>query len=478
MTELQIIIAVFCCYLFLLIALALWSTKGTANLEGYFIADKKLPYWVVAFSANATGESGWLLLGLTGMAYAVGIHALWIPLGEVIGVGLSWYLIAKKLKQRSDESNAITIPDYLDSQFDDKKHILRLCSVIIIVVMVLTYVTAQMVAAGKAFSDFMEISYVNGVILGAVVTLFYTVIGGYKAVAYTDLVQGVLMLLALVILPVVAITELGGWSLMLDGLHNTEPALLQVMGEHGWSLAGGIAVASFLAIGLPFLGVPQFLVRYMSISDKEQVPKAAAMSIGCLACFTFGAVLIGLAGRVLFPDLSDPELIMPTISRELFPPVITGILVVVLLAAIMSTVDSLLILLSSAVTRDLLQKVIRPDLSNASLSRIGKLVTLIVGVSAVLIALTENRAVFWFVLFAWSGLGAAFGPVVLCTLFWRNVTLAGAVSGVIGGFLITMIWGVYIKQYVLDMYEMIPGFFGGLLLIIIVSKLTAQKQSV
>ncbi len=480
MSELEIIIAVFVSYLFLLFAVAIWSSKETANLDGYFIAGKKLPYWVVAFSTNATGESGWLLLGLTGMAYAVGVHAFWVVAGEVIGISLCWFLVAKRLKIESDRYDSITVPDYLESRFDDTKHILRLVSVCIILAMVLIYIAAQMIAAGKAFSEFMQISYINGVILGAIVTALYTVIGGYKAVAYTDVVQGVLMLLALIILPIFAITEVGGWSAVMGGLGTIDPVLLQSFGEKGWSVAGFVAAASFVAIGLLFLGVPQVLVRFMSIESEAQVLKAGIISVTCMLFFTSGAVLIGLAGRVLFPDLADPELIMPTLSRELFPPLITGVLVVVLLAAIMSTVDSLLILVSSAVTRDLLQKIVKPKISGEKLVLIGKACTFFIGACALLIALTENRAIFWLVLFSWSGLGATFGPIVVCSLLWKKVTLAGAVAGVVGGFLITVFWVVLLKEHVFNMYEAIPGFFGSLLLIVVVSLLTnksAQSQS-
>jgi SSS family transporter len=302
-------------------------------------------------------------------------------------------------------------------------------------------------------------------------------IGGYKAVAYTDVVQGVLMLIALVLLPTYAFMEVGGWSSVMDGLHRIDPVLLRGLGEQGWSVAGFVAAASFLAIGLPFLGVPQVLVRFMSIADQSQVTKAGFISVACMLCFTSGAVLIGLAGRVLFPDLADPELIMPTLSRELFPPLVTGLLVVVLLAAIMSTVDSLLILVSSAVTRDLLQKVIEPNMSDKTLVLIGKASTFVIGVCALLIALSESRAIFWLVLFSWSGLGATFGPITLCSLFCKKITLPGAIAGVLGGFLITVLWVVFAKQYVYNMYEAIPGFFGGLLLIIGISFVT-QKNSV
>jgi sodium/proline symporter len=480
MTELQIIVAVFVSYLFLLFAVAIWSSKETTDLEGYFIAGKKLPYWVVAFSTNATGESGWLLLGLTGMAYAVGVHAFWVVAGELVGISLCWFLVAKRLKIASDQYDSITVPDYLESRFEDDKHILRLISVVIILVMVLIYIAAQMIAAGKAFSEFIQISYVQGVILGAVVTALYTMIGGYKAVAYTDVVQGVLMLLALILLPLFAFIEAGGWSPVMSGLDAIDPILLNGLGEHGLSVAGFVAAASFLAIGLPFLGVPQVLVRFMSIEDETQVAKAGFISVACMLFFTSGAVFIGLAGRVLFPELSDPELIMPTLSRELFPPVITGILVVVLLAAIMSTVDSLLILVSSAITRDLLQKVIKPNLSDNKLVLIGKACTFVIGICALCIALTENRAIFWLVLFSWSGLGATFGPIIICSLIWAKVTLPGAIAGILGGFLITVLWVVFLKEDVYNMYEAIPGFFGSLLLIIGVSLFTqkpALKQA-
>ena len=475
MSELEIIIGIFVIYLLLITGLAIWASKDSTDIDGYFIAGKKLPYWVVAFSTNATGESGWLLLGLTGMSYAVGIHALWVVVGEAIGIILCWFLIARKLKVAGDKYESITVPDYLESRFDDKKHILRLISVSIIIVMVLIYIAAQMIAAGKAFSDFMQISYFNGVILGALVTSLYTVIGGYKAVAYTDVVQGILMVSALVLVPIYAIAEAGGWSAVLHGLGNIDPVLLTSFGEKGWSVAGFIAAVSFLAIGLPFLGVPQVLVRFMSIDDEKQVFKASIISSFTLFLLTFGAFLTGLAGRVLFPDLSDPELIMPTISRELFPPMITGLLVVVILAAIMSTVDSLLILLSSAVTRDLVQKVINPVISDHTLALIGRISTLIIGVCAVLIALSENRAIFWLVLFSWSGLGATFGPVVVCSLWWRKINLAGAAAGMLGGFSITVIWVIFIKEHAYNMYEAIPGFIGGFLLIFIVSLVTGKS---
>ena len=463
-------------YLAVLMFAAVWSRDESKNIKGFYLAGKKIPYWVAAFSTNATGESGWLLLGLTGMGYMVGAHALWIALGEALGVGLSWMLIARRLKKATDEYDCVTIPDYLASRFNDKQHILRMISVVIILSMVGVYTTAQMVAAGKAFSGFLEMDYGHGVMLGALITLAYTTVGGFKAVAYTDVLQGLLMLFALIVIPVIGIGTVGGVSEMITVLGNTNASLLDPFAGLGWSVAGVIAVASFLAIGLPFLGVPQLMVRFMSLRDSKQVFKAGTISVLCILVFDIGAVLIGMSGRVLFPDLADAETILPVMSVELFPPLLTGVFIVVVLAAIMSTVDSLLLLASSAVVRDLLQKVINPDISTERLTRYGKAVTVIIGLGAMLFALTESKIIFTFVLFAWSGLGAAFAPVLICALLWRKTTLAGAVAGMLGGFFTTIIWINYFKESSYNLYEMIPAFLIGLFLVISVSFTTFNNE--
>ena len=473
MSEQQIVVAVFVAYLVVLLALTLWSLRDSDTVEGYYIAGKRLPYWVVAFSTNATGESGWLILGLTGMGYAVGVHALWVCVGEVVGVSLTWLLVASRLKRATDEYKSITLPDYFESRFADTSHVLRWISVAVIVVMVTTYIAAQLVATGKAFSEFLSMSYAWGVVLGAVITLTYTAFGGFKAVAYTDVFQGVLMLAGLLMLPAVAITHAGGPGAVMHGLHGIDPALTSWLGAHGMTPAGFIAVASFLAIGLPFLGVPQLLVRFISIRDQKEIRVAAGMSVACLVCFSFGAVLTGMAGRVLFPDLSDPELIMPTLSHELFPPILTGLLVVVLIAAIMSTVDSLFILASSAVTRDIVQRIYRPDMADAAVARLGKIVTAVLGVGGMLIALSQNRMIFWFVLFSWSGLGATFAPAILCSLYWKGTTRNGVAAGMVSAFVTTVVWVLFLKEATLGLYEMIPGFIVGMLVTIAVSRLYA-----
>lgn len=464
-------------YLVVLATMAIWSRRETTTLEGYFLAGKKLPFWVVAFSANATGESGWLLLGLTGMGYAVGAKAYWVVIGELLGIIASWAFISRRLKRLGDETQSITITDVLVAKFSDSANTIRAIAVGIIIVMVTTYVTAQMVASGKALSEFVGWGYRESVVIGAVIIIGYTFIGGYKAVSYTDVVQGVLMLLGLILVPAAAIYASGGLNAMTTALRFQDPALLNMFAFMADGLPGWIAVISFAAIGLPLLGVPQMLIRYMSARDDNEIRKARVVSIVVMLLFTGGAVTAGIAGRALFPGLVDSETIFPTLANNLFPPLIAGLLLVVVLSAIMSTVDSLLLLASSAVVRDTMQKLLGSQKSDSELAGIGKLVTIIIGVIGIAFAIPEAKFIFWFVLFSWSGLGAAFGPVILFLLYYRKTTGAGVAAGMLGGFLTSVIWVLFIKEHTHNLYEAIPGFAVGFLLTWLVSRATFKGSA-
>ena len=465
-------VAVLVIYLGLLAAFAIWSRSETKTLSGYYLAGKKLPFWVVAFSTNATGESGWLLLGLTGMGYAVGAQAYWVVVGEVIGMSLAWGLVSRRLKKLGDATDSITVPDVLASRFDDTWHLIRAIAVVIILVMVTTYITAQLVASGKAFSSFLGMDYKVGVVLGSVIIIAYTLVGGYKAVSYTDVLQGVLMLAGLILVPIVAINAAGGWGNVEAALLAEDPELLNVFSLSNGGVAGWVGLVSFVAIGLPFLGVPQLLVRFMSARDDAEIKKARIVSVVVMALFGLGAVTAGIAGRALIPELADPETIFPRLSNELFPPIISGVLMVVVLSAIMSTADSLLLLASSAVVRDTMQKILGSKKSDQQLASYGKIVTLIIGVIAIAFAIPEAQFIFYFVLFAWAGLGSAFGPVVLCLLYYEKTTRAGVVAGMLGGFLTSVGWVLFFKEQTYDLYEAVPGFFVGICFTLIVSKMT------
>jgi len=471
-----VVIVVLVAYLLILLGVGLWASRETTTVKGYFVAGKKLPSWVIAFSSNATGESAWLLLGLTGMGYVIGVHAFWIIMGEVLGVAASWVFVARRFKAYTDRYDSITVPDFLTDRFRDTSHAFRVLGTIIVLSMVAAYTAAQLTATGKAFNSFLGTSYTAGVWIGAAVVLFYTTVGGFKAVAYSDLFQGLLMLGCLIALPIVGIAAAGGWGPMVAGLRAADPTLLHPMGSFGLSLPGVISAVGFVGIGLAFLGAPQLLIRFMSARNTRQIVEAGPIAVLCVAGFDVGAVFAGMAGRVLFPGLADPETILPQMSDALLPAFFTGLFLVAVLAAIMSTVDSLLILASSSVVRDIIQRIFRPDLAERRLSLIGKLVTVVLGASAIWLALAETRMIFWFVLFAWSGLASAFTPVVLCSLFWKRTTRAGAIAGMVGGFLATVLWVLIFKSRVYDLYEMIPGFAFGFALTIGVSLATRPPE--
>jgi sodium/proline symporter len=472
----SVIIAVLVGYLLVLLAIGFWSSRESHDLKGYYVAGKRLPAWVIAFSSNATGESAWLLLGLTGMGYAIGVHAFWVILGEVLGVAMAWVFVARPFKEYTDRYDAITVPDYLTARFRDTRHVFRIVSAVIILSMVMAYTAAQLTASGKAFDSFLGTGYTAGVWIGLAIVLFYTTVGGFKAVAYSDFLQGVLMLGCLVTLPLVAFPAAGGFSGVMAALETADPNLLKPMGEFGLSIAGVASAFGFVAIGFAFLGSPQLLTRFMAARDQEEIVQGGLWAVLCVIGFDVGAVFAGMAGRVLFPGLADPETVLPEMAGALFPAFFTGIFLVVVLAAIMSTVDSLLILASSSVVRDVWQNVFDADASERHLSNLGKGVTVVIGMVGLALALTEVRMIFYFVLFAWSGIAAAFTPVVLCSLFWKRTTRAGAIAGMIGGFAVTVLWVMFFKERFYDLYEMIPGFAAGFICCIGVSLLGSPDE--
>jgi sodium/proline symporter len=343
--------------------------------------------------------------------------------------------------------------------------------------MVCAYIAAQMLATGKAFNIFLGWNYSTGVWVGGLVTVAYTAFGGFKAVAYTDAVQAMLMLFALLVVPIVGVVAIGGISTFWQALGAADPTLLLPWVTGQGTLIALIAIASSLAVGLPFLGVPQLLVRFMATRDSAEVPKAAGVSIVVILLFDLGAVATGCVGRVLFPSLEDPEQVMPVLAQELFPPLITGVLVVAVLSAVMSTVSSLLNLASSAIVHDIVRKLPRRAGSAIREAALGQWVTLALGVAGCLVALVQEGLIFSLVLFAWSGLGAAFGPVILCTLHWRGTTGSGVIAGMLAGFSTSVLWVLLAKSASYDLYEMIPGFVAGMLVTIVVSRLSADADN-
>lgn len=444
----QIELAGILIYLVILIGIGVVASRRMHDLRDYFAAGKKLNYFAVAFSARATGESAWLLLGLTGMGALVGAKAFWVVLGEIIGVGGAWIFMSRRFKRLTDRYDSITMPDYLESRFRDTGHAIRQVSAAALVVFVTIYVSAQIDATGSAFESFLGWNYFTGAIFGFAVVMAYIIGGGFLAVVWSDIFQGLMMVIGLVLLPIVGLVMAGGWNEVASGLRAQDPGLLSPWGPGGFD---GTTIASILGlslIGLGFLGSPQIFVRFLALRSEDEIRRGTAVAIAWTLLADCGAVFTGMIGRHLLVGVdgdfasilgSGGESVLPELVQHAMPALIVGIYIAVVLAAIMSTVDSLLIVASSAVVRDYYQKVLHPTLPDSGLVRLSRVTTAILALFALGIAMTvatlaETRTIFWFVVFGWSGIAATFCPTVILSLFWRGMTARGALCAMITGF--------------------------------------------
>ena len=434
-------------YLGSLLAIGALASRRMKSARDYFVGGKQLSFWVVAFSARATGESAWLLLGLTGMGAALGVQAFWVVVGEVLGVAGAWLLMSRRFKKLTDEYDSVTVPDYLESRFRDDKHLLRLVSAGALVVFVTIYVSAQIDATGTAFETFLGWNYYVGALVGFAVVLVYIVSGGFVAVAWSDTFQGTLMFLGLVLLPVVGVAVAGGVTPVVEGLRAVDPKLLTF--SFGSDVAAVFGTLALLLIGLGFLGSPQIFVRFISLRSPTEINRGATVAIVWTILADTGAVCTGLVGRHLLTKPgqavesvlgSGGQNVLPMMVDALLPLVLAGLFIAIVLSAIMSTVDSLLVVASSAVVRDYFQKVRAPETRDEALVGLSRKVTIALALIALAVALgvaftTPGRTVFWFVIFGWSGISATFCPTMILSLFWRGLTARGALASMVAGFL-------------------------------------------
>ena len=437
-------------YLICLIVIGVLASRRMKDTRDYFAAGKKLNFWAVAFSARATGESGWLLLGLTGMGAAMGVQAFWVVLGEVLGVGAAWVLLARRFKRLTDRYDSITVPDYLESRFRDKGHAIRMVAAFTLTVFVAIYVSAQIHATGKAFHTFLEWNYYSGAAVGLAVVMVYIVSGGFLAVVWSDVFQGAMMFVGLVTLPIVGLIAAGGFGPVIEGLREQNPTLLSLAGESGqWSVMSVAIAVGLVGIGLGFLGSPQVFVRFLAMRTERDIPKGTAVALVWTLLADSGAVLIGMIGRHLYVNAGQAvtdgipggkEGVLPLMVDSLLPLVFIGLFMAVVLAAIMSTIDSLLVVASSAFVRDYWQKVRRPDIPDKDLMRMSRWVTFVIALVAFGIAMVvagimgTETDIFWYVIFGWSGIAATFCPTIMMSLFWRRFTVRGALAAMVTGF--------------------------------------------
>lgn len=436
-------------YVAILFLIGIFASRRVSSLSDFYLGGKRLGYWAVAFSARATGESGWLLIGLTGMGALSGLSAYWVVVGEVLGVAVSWWFMAKKFKRKSDAYGSITIPDYLESHFKSTKKTIRILSATILSVFVIIYVSSQIDVTGKAFESMMGLDYFTGAIIGFLIVLSYIFIGGFVAAVWSDMFQGILMFLGLVLLPVVVIFSMNGTPGIFQSLREIDPALTNVFGTSDDVWMNIATMLGFALIGLGFLGSPQVYVRFMSIRDESEIDKGKWVAIIFTLFTDAAAVTIGILGRIFFTQPGqDPqavlgvgaENVLSMLTEQFLPYVLIAIYVAIVLSAIMSTIDSLLVIASSAITRDFYQKIFKPNLGEKEMVKISRWVTLIMSVVALIIAMviakiSPDRTVFWMVIFGWSGIAATFCPVIILSLFWNGLTEKGAIASMITGFL-------------------------------------------
>lgn len=459
-------------YFLLMVGIGFYAyKKSTSNVDEFLLGGRKMGAAVTAISAGAADMSGWLLMGLPGAMFLSGISSSWIAIGLTIGAYLNYILVAPLLRIYTEKANnAITIPDYFEKRFRDNSRLLRLISAVVILVFFTLYTSAGMVSGGRLFESAFGMSYSSGLWLTSSVVVFYTFIGGFLAVSLTDFVQGTIMVLALVFVPVVVFTQLGGVQSVFETIHLKDPKYLSLF--EGTTTVG---IVSLLAWGLGYCGQPHILVRFMAIDTVKQLKSARRIGITWMIFTVGGAMLVGLVGIAYMgkmnQTISDPETIFIYFSKVLFHPLIGGFLLSAILAAVMSTISSQLLVTSSSMTEDFYKAFFRRNASQKELLTISRLSVFVVAVVSLLLSLSPKDTILDLVGHAWAGFGSAFGPLVLQSLLWRGTTRNGAIAGMLVGGLTVLLW-TYLDHPYQEMYSMIPGFILSFLSIVVVSKLT------
>lgn len=453
--------------------------RRTDNLSDYILGGRQLGRWTTALSAGASDMSGWLLLGLPGYAYAAGVEAVWIALGLLLGTYLNWLLVAPRLRGRSEAvGDAITLPEYFEYRFQENSHVLRIITAFFILLFFLFYTSSGLVAGGKLFETVFGLPYRWAVIGGAVSILVYTSIGGFLAVCWTDLLQGLLMALALAVVAVAALQHTGGISLTLESINNLNPALTGLFSNSDGADMTFIAWLSLVGWGLGYFGQPHIVIRFMAIRSESMISSARRIAVTWTALSLLAALTIGMTGiAFLHTPLvgADSEKVFMEMVKIIFHPVVAGICLAAILAAIMSTADSQLLVASSAVTEDFYRTLFNRDAGQKELVVVGRMAVIVIAVIATILAMDPDARVLELVSYAWAGFGAAFGPAMLLSLFWNGMTRSGAIAGIITGSLTVITWK-QLQGGIFDLYELVPAFILSFLSIIVFSLISLERK--
>ena len=468
-------------YMAAMLGIGYIAYRRTNNIDDYMLADRGLKPWVAALSAGASDMSGWLLMGLPGAIYLGGMHESWIGIGLLVGAWLNWKFVAPRLRSYTAISqNAITIPSFFEKRLKDSKHLLRIACAVIILVFFTFYVSSGMVAAGKFFEASFGWQYLAGMGFVAVITLLYTLFGGFLGASLTDMVQGVLMVIALIAVPIVAVIRIGDPSTLATRITDVNPEAFNLFSSFTENGAGValLAIISAAAWGLGYFGQPHIIVRFMALRTPGEAKVARRIGVGWMLVSTIGAVLTALIGIAYFADepldKASSETVFLLLSQVFFHPLIAGLVLAAVLAAIMSTMSSQLIVCSSALVEDL-YNITGRKASPKALVMLGRVGVLLVAIVAALLALNPNSSIMDLVAFAWAGFDAALGPIVLLSLYWRKLTAVGGFAGMVSGAVVVFIWG-NIDALTGAMYEIVPGFIVALVVAIVVSKATHRPN--
>lgn len=495
------ILGSFVSYLFIMLLIGFSFSRRQENLGDYYLGGRKMNKWVVALSAQASDMSGWLLMGLPGAVYVAGVSEAWIGVGLGIGTYLNWKIVAGRLRRYSEVcGDSITIPDFVANRLRDSSGITRLIAALIILVFFTFYTASGFVSAAKLFSVIFPVSYTTALLIGVTVVVSYTLFGGYMAVCWTDVIQGMLMFLAILIVPVWVMADAGGFSSSVNQINAINPNLLNIFtSAKTGSACGIIALISCMAWGLGYFGMPHILVRFMSIKSTAEVKASRRIAMTWVVFSLIAAIVLGLVfhlflakqGMTLEQAGNDPERCFMVMIDRLFSNgiamrIIAGFMLSAIMAAIMSTADSQLLVSASSFTNDIYKRLVRRQASNRELVNISRCSVAAVAVVAALLSLnTEGdffKVVMKMVSFAWGGFGASFGPLILLSLYWRRLNLSGAVAGMVTGAVTCFVWKFVLAERfagtceIFELYELAPGFLLSFIVTIAVSLLTAKPS--
>ena len=471
MSALDPTLITFLFYIVAMVVIGLIAYRATTNFSDYILGGRRLGSFVTALSAGASDMSGWLLMGLPGAIYLSGLSEMWIAIGLIIGAWLNWLLVAGRLRVHTEvQNNALTLPDYFSNRFDDQKKVLRIVSAFVILIFFAIYCASGMVAGARLFESMFDMSYSTALWISALATISYVFIGGFLAVSWTDTIQAGLMIFALLLTPIVTIFSFSDMTQVTLALEAARPQAMNVMGD-----LSTVAILSLLAWGLGYFGQPHILVRFMAADSVKSIPNARRIGMTWMILCLGGAVAAGFFGIAFFeqnPQFAavvnaNPETVFMELTKILFNPWIAGIVLAAILAAVMSTLSCQLLVCSSTLTEDFYKSFIRKSASQNELVWIGRLMVLLIALLAIALASNPESKVLGLVAYAWAGFGAAFGPLIILSLFWKRMTFNGALYGMIVGAVMVILW----KNVWGDtgVYEIIPGFICSLVTIIVVS---------